>query len=104
MTQVPIIVVLTQAVPKKKAAEMKNLVEAENLDIVKVVPLLAQDMDFDDEYVARSYGLDTLIDVMAEVLPAELQNTLQNVQKASLESKKKGFAGYSRRSGRGQLR
>ena len=89
MTQVPIIVVLTQAVPKKKAAEMKNLVEAENLDIVKVVPLLAQDMDFDDEYVARSYGLDTLIDVMAEVLPAELQNTLQNVQKASLESKKK---------------
>ena len=49
MTQVPIIVVLTQAVPKKKAAEMKNLVEAENLDIVKVVPLLAQDMDFDDE-------------------------------------------------------
>lgn len=88
-TQVPIIVVLTQAVPKKKAAEMKKLVEAENLDIVKVVPLLAQDMNFDDEYIARSYGLDTLIDVMAEVLPVELQNTLQNVQKASLESKKK---------------
>lgn len=88
-TQVPIIVVLTQAVPKKKAAEMKKLVEAENLDIVKVVPLLAQDMDFDDEYIARSYGLDTLIDVMAEVLPVELQNTLQNIQKASLESKKK---------------
>ena len=71
-TQVPIIVVLTQAVPKKKAAEMKKLVEAENLDIVKVVPLLAQDMDFDDKYIARSYGLDTLIDVMAEVLPVEL--------------------------------
>ena len=89
VTHVPIIVVLTQAIPKKKAAEMKKLVEAENLDIVKVVPLLAQDMDFDDEYIARSYGLDTLIDVMAEVLPVELQNTLQNVQKASLESKKK---------------
>ena len=38
VTQVPIIVVLTQAIPKKKAAEMKKLVEAENLDIVKVVP------------------------------------------------------------------
>ena len=88
-TQVPVIVVLTQAVPKKKAQEMKKLVEAENLEIVKVVPLLAQDMDFDDEYVARSYGLDNLIDVMTEVLPTELQNTLQNVQKASLESKKK---------------
>lgn len=88
-TQVPIIVVLTQAVPKKKAAEMKTEVEKENLDVVKVVPVLAQDMEFDDEYIARSYGLDRLIDVMAEVLPVELQNTLQNVQKASLESKKR---------------
>lgn len=88
-TQVPVIVVLTQAVPKKKAADMRLLVEKENLDIVKVVPLLAQDMEFDDEYSAKAYGLDTLIDVMTEVLPSELQNTLQNVQKASLEAKKK---------------
>lgn len=93
ITQVPIIVILTQAVPKKKAAEMKSLVEKENLDIVKVVPVLAQDMEFDEEYIARAYGLDRLIDVMAEVLPSELQNTLQNVQKASLESKKKASQG-----------
>lgn len=88
-SQVPIIVVLTQAVPKKKAAEMKTMIEKENLDIVKVVPLLAQDMDFDEEYIAKAYGLDSLIDVMTEVLPSELQNTLQNVQIASLASKKK---------------
>lgn len=87
--QVPIIVVLTQAIPKSKASEMKTIVEKENLEIVKVVPVLAQDMDFDEEYIARSYGLDKLIDVMAEVLPNELQNTLQNIQKVSLESKKK---------------
>lgn len=92
-TQVPVIVVLTQAVPKKKAADMKLLVEKENLDIVKVVPLLAQDMEFDDEYIARVYGLDRLIDVMTEVLPVELQNTLQNVQKASLEAKKRASQG-----------
>ena len=88
-TQVPIIVVLTQSCPKKKAAEMKHLVERENLDIVKVVPVLAQDMDFDEEYVARSFGLDTLVDVMSEALPTELQDTLQNLQKVSLESKKR---------------
>ena len=87
-TQVPIIVVLTQACPKKKAAEMKGLVEKENLDIVKVVPVLAQDMDFDEEYVARAYGLDRLIDIMGEALPNELQDTLQNLQKVSLEAKK----------------
>lgn len=88
-TQVPIIVVLTQACPKKKAAEMKTLVEKENLDVVKVVPVLAQDVDFDDEYIAKAYGLDRLIDIMSEALPSELQDTLQNVQKASLEAKKK---------------
>lgn len=89
ITQVPIIVVLTQSCPKKKAQEMKTLVEKENLDIVKVVPVLAQDMDFDEEYVAKAYGLDKLIDIMSESLPKELQDTLQNVQKASLEAKKK---------------
>lgn len=87
--QVPIIVVLTQSCPKKKAQEMKSLVEKENLDIVKVVPVLAQDMDFDEEYVAKAYGLDTLIDIMSESLPDELQDTLQNLQKVSLEAKKK---------------
>jgi small GTP-binding protein len=89
LTQVPIIVVLTQAVPKKKALEMKLLVEKENLDIVKVIPILAQDMDFDEEYTAKAYGLDSLIDMMVEVLPIELQSTLQNVQKASLDAKVK---------------
>lgn len=89
ITQVPIIIVLTQACPKKKAAEMKMEVEKENLDIVKVVPVLAQDMDFDEEYIAKAYGLDKLIDVMSEALPSELQDTLQNVQKASLDAKKK---------------
>lgn len=88
-TQVPIIVVLTQSCPKSKAQEMKTLVEKENLDIVKVVPVLAQDIDFDDEYIAKAYGLDKLVDIMSESLPNELQVTLQNMQKASLESKKK---------------
>ncbi|MGF2145034.1 YcjF family protein [Vagococcus fluvialis] len=88
-TKVPIMVVLTQAIPKNKAIEMKSLVEKENLDIVKVVPVLAQDMEFDEDYTARSYGLDNLIDIMTEVLPTELQETLQNVQIASLKAKKK---------------
>lgn len=92
-TKVPIIVVLTQGVPKKKALEMKQLIEKENLDIVKVVPLLAEDMEFDEEYVAKAYGLDQLIEVMTEVLPDELQNTLQNIQIASLASKRRAARG-----------
>ena len=88
-TRVPVFIVLTQACPKKKAEEMRRLVEAENLEISKVIPVLAQDMDFDEEYVAHAYGLDTLISVMGEELPEELQDTLQNVQRVSLKSKKK---------------
>ena len=86
---VPIIIVLTQAVPKIKAAEMKTLIEKENLEIIKIVPVLAQDMDFDGEYIAHAYGLDRLIDVMSAALPAELQDSIQNMQKVSLEAKKK---------------
>lgn len=89
VTQIPILIVLTQAIPKAKALEMKTAVERENLDIIKVIPVLAKDMDFDGEYVAPAYGLDALIEIMGDVLPEELQNTLQNVQKASLEAKKK---------------
>lgn len=89
VTKVPIIVVLTQACPKTKGKQMQTLVEKENLDIIKVIPVLAQDMDFDGEYVAKAYGLDQLVDIMSEALPEELQDTLQNVQKASLKYKKK---------------
>lgn len=88
-TQVPIIIVLTQACPRSKAEKMKKLVEKENLNIVKVIPVLAQDMNLDDGYVVRAYGLEELIKTMSESLPSELQETLQNAQRVSLESKKK---------------
>ena len=87
--KVPIFIVLTQAIPKKKAQEMKRLIEKENLDIVKVVPVLAKDMEFDDEYTAKTYGLDHLVDLMSEALPQELEKAFQNVQIANLEAKKK---------------
>lgn len=89
ITEIPIIVILTQAVPKKDARAMKEYIEAQNLDIVKVVPLLAIDKDYDEEFVYQAYGCDTLIEVMMHALPNELHDTLQNVQIANLESKKK---------------
>lgn len=89
LTQVPVIIVLTQSFSKKKAKEMRDMVLNENLDIIQVIPVLAKSYDIDDDYVAEAYGLDTLIKVMSEVLPDELLDTLQNVQKASLEEKKR---------------
>lgn len=91
-TRVPIIVVLTQAADEDRTTTMKQQIEKENLDIRKVVPVLAQDMSFKFNGMAgvvKAGGLDNLIKVMAEALPKELQDTLQNLQKVSLESKKK---------------
>ena len=61
----------------------------ENLDVIQVVPVLAEDYEIDDDYIAKAYGLDVLIHVMSEALPEELLNTLQNVQIASLAEKKR---------------
>lgn len=85
--QIPIIIVLTQSFSKKHAREMKKAIEGENLDVVSVIPVLALDYEIDEDYVVKAYGLDTLISIMEEVLPEELEDTLSNVQKASLELK-----------------
>lgn len=89
ITEVPIIVVLTQSFSKKKAEELKTVLLCENLDVVQIVPVLADNYEIDDEYTVKAYGLDNLIKVMEEALPEELQDTFQNVQIASLDAKKR---------------
>ena len=88
-TQVPIIIVLTQSFSKKKANEMRKTLINENLDVIQVIPVLAEDYEIEDVGTAKSYGLDVLIKVMGDALPEELMDTLQNVQIASLEEKKR---------------
>ena len=68
---------------------MRKMLIDENLDVIQVIPVLAEDYEIDEDYVAKSYGLDVLIKVMGEALPEELMDTLQNVQIASLEEKKR---------------
>ncbi len=89
VTQVPIIIVLTQSFSKKKAEEMKQALLDENLDVVQIIPVLSEDYEINDEYNVKSYGLDVLIQVMGEALPDELIDTLQNLQIVCLEGKKR---------------
>ncbi len=88
-TQVPVIIVLTKSFSNKHAEQMRNMILNENLAVCQVVSVLAADYEIDEDYVKKAYGLDTLIQIMGEVLPEELQDTLQNVQIASLEQKKR---------------
>lgn len=89
ITQIPIIVVLTQSFSQKKAQEMRQVLLNYNLDIVQVIPVLAEDYEIEGLGIAKSYGLDVLIKVMGEALPDELVDTLQHVQIACLEEKKR---------------
>lgn len=89
ITQVPIIVVLTQSFSKKKSQEIRQVLLNENLDIIQIIPVLAEDYEIEDLGVAKAYGLDVLIKVMGEALPDELMDTLQHVQIACLEEKKR---------------
>ena len=89
ITQVPVIIILTQSFSKTNAAEMRNIITNENLDVVQVIPVLAADYEINEEYTAKAYGLEVLIKVMSEALPDELVETLQNVQIASLSEKKR---------------
>ncbi len=84
-----IVVVLTQSFSKKKAQEMRQMLLDENLDVIQVIPVLAEDYEIEDLGTAKAYGLDVLIKVMGEALPEELMETLQHVQIACLEEKKR---------------
>ncbi len=89
ITQVPIIVVLTQSFSKKNADAIRKTLLDENLDVIQIIPVLAEDYEIDGLGTAKSYGLDVLIHVMGEALPDELMDTLQNVQIAALAEKKR---------------
>ncbi len=86
---VPVIIVLTQSYSKKDAKALLSEIEKENLGVVQIVPVLAADVDIDDEFVVKAYGMDTLIDIVNNVIPEALRNTLAAVQKANLKMKKR---------------
>jgi uncharacterized protein (DUF697 family)/GTP-binding protein EngB required for normal cell division len=86
-TQVPIIIVLTKSFSKAKAREFKDYIDSLNLHVCAIVPVLALDYEIDEDYTARAYGGEELIEIMGELLGEELIPTLQNVQKAAIKQK-----------------
>lgn len=85
--EIPVIVVLTQSFSKKDAAELKEVIEKENMRISGVIPVLAEDYEISEDYIAKSYGLDVLVEHVNTVIPDAVQNTLVAVQKANLKMK-----------------
>ena len=86
--KVPVIVVLTQGFPKRKARELKSKIEDLNLNCKKVVPVLAEPLvEEEDEILIKPYGLEALVDVTYQVLPKEVRKSFINVQKVDIKKK-----------------
>lgn len=71
-------------VPEEYDRRLIDVLDGEN-----IMRSLAEDYEIEDLGIAKSYGLEVLIKVMGEVLPDELMDTLQHVQIACLEEKKR---------------
>jgi len=88
LTRVPVIVILTQSFSKPAAQKMKNVILDANLNVAQVIPVLAQDYELGDPMpTIPAYGLDTLVNVMCNILPEKLIETFQYLQKAALDAK-----------------
>lgn len=88
LADVPILVILTKSYSKKQAAKMRDYILEVTPEVAQVVCVLAQDYEMEDDMPpVKAYGLDTLVNVMAGLLPASLQKALANIQKVSLEQK-----------------
>lgn len=90
-SNVPIIIVMTQAVQYnketgkgQKTRDLQKSIEAQNLPVKKVIPVMAQ-YDIDTETAA--YGLSDLVILMENVLPEELKESFIHTEKAYLEPK-----------------
>lgn len=86
---IPVIVVLTQSYSKMDSRELFHEIEKENLPIVNIVPVLAENYVIDEDYTAKAYGLDKLSELMNSVIPEAVRNTFIAVQCANLELKNK---------------
>lgn len=88
--KIPVIVVLTQGFPRKKARELKSSIDDLNLNCKNVIPVLAEQLvEEEDEIVIKSYGLDKLVEVTYQVIPKEVKKAFVNVQKVDIKKKLK---------------
>lgn len=85
---IPVIVVLTKSYSKSDAKALIKEIEQENLPIVNIVPVLAENFELNEEYTAKAYGLDRLSEVMNNAIPESVQKTFIAVQKSNMKLKR----------------
>ncbi len=84
---VSIILVLTQSFSSKKSQELLHYIKNQHLNVIDIIPVLAEDYEIDEDYIKKAYGLDTLAEVTANALPEAQKASFANAQKVNLEVK-----------------
>ena len=84
---VSIILVLTQSFSSKNSQELLHYIKNQHLNVIDIIPVLAEDYEIDEDYIKKAYGLDTLAEVTANALPEAQKSSFANAQKVNLEVK-----------------
>ncbi|MGX7349427.1 YcjF family protein [Dolosicoccus paucivorans] len=84
--QVPVILVLTQAIGQEYY-HFEEYLQKQNLPIKAIVPVLAKPYVLSEENVIPAFGLQGLIDITMAVLPQEAHASFINAQQVDLERK-----------------
>ena len=99
---VPVIIVLTKTLSRKKGLALKSQIENMNINVRGVVPVLAEpyEVDINDEIkTVSSFGLTELIGLTLQVVPESARNALINAQSVDLDLKgkraQKWLAGFA---------
>ena len=85
--ELPVIVVLTKAYPRKKARSFLDELECMNLNCEKIVPVYAKEYKENGEVYIHSHGLEELCAATYDFLPAKVQNHLMYCPMLSREKK-----------------
>jgi uncharacterized protein (DUF697 family)/GTP-binding protein EngB required for normal cell division len=77
---VPVVLVVTKTLTRKRSDFVAAL-EGENLPVHQIIPVLAESMEIDEDYTAKTHGLDSLMKVTFELLPEVAKKAFTNASK-----------------------
>lgn len=91
--EIPVILVVTKSYRKKHSERLIKAIDEKfpSLNVKNKVVVLAQDENVEDcdedETPKKAFGVDTLVEVTAQIVPESAQKAWCNAQKASIELK-----------------
>lgn len=86
--EIPVILVLTQSMGEPTKA-FQSYLENQNLEVVHIQRVMAQDLEISPEVTIEQYGLKELIELSFNLIPEGAHDAFLNAQQADIERKAK---------------